>query len=45
MTARGDGTMSTLQNIRNVSRRELLQGGAALTLAICVPAAVARAGP
>ena len=35
--------MSTLQNIRNVSRRELLQGGAALTLAICVPAAVARA--
>ncbi|MCC7460920.1 MAG: xanthine dehydrogenase family protein molybdopterin-binding subunit [Gammaproteobacteria bacterium] len=37
--------MNTLQHIRNVSRRELLQGGAALTLAICLPAVARAARP
>ncbi len=35
--------MDTLNHIRNVSRRELIQGGVALTLAICLPAGPALA--
>ena len=35
--------MNTLQHIRNVSRRDLLQGGAALTLALWLPAGEAGA--
>jgi isoquinoline 1-oxidoreductase beta subunit len=35
--------MNTLQHIRNVSRRDLIKGGAALTLAICLPQGPARA--
>ena len=38
-----DTAMNTTDHIRNVSRRDLLQGGAALTLAICLPTGVALA--